>query len=45
MCSVLKVKTARMKLTVAVGAPGFEPGTSCTPCKHASRTAPRPELF
>ncbi len=27
-----------------VGAKGFEPSTSCTPCKHASRTAPRPEL-
>ena len=25
-----------------VGAPGIEPGTSCTPCKRASRTAPRP---
>ena len=25
-----------------VGAKGFEPSTSCTPCKHASRTAPRP---
>ncbi len=25
-----------------VGAPGVEPGTSCTPCKRASRTAPRP---
>ena len=22
-----------------VGAPGIEPGTSCTPCKRASRTA------
>ena len=25
-----------------VGARGFEPPTSCTPCKRASRTAPRP---
>ena len=27
---------------IMVGAPGFEPGTSYTPCKRASRTAPRP---
>ncbi len=27
----------------AVGARGFEPPTSCTPCKRASRTAPRPD--
>ena len=27
-----------------VGALGFEPRTSCTPCKRASRAAPRPEL-
>ncbi len=27
---------------ILVGAPGVEPGTSCTPCKRASRTAPRP---
>ena len=26
-----------------VGAPGIEPGTSCTPCKRANRTAPRPD--
>ena len=26
-----------------VGARGFEPPTSCTPCKRASRTAPRPD--
>jgi hypothetical protein len=26
-----------------VGAPRFELGTSCTPCKRASRAAPRPE--
>ncbi len=26
-----------------VGARGFEPPTSCTPCKRASRSAPRPE--
>ena len=26
-----------------VGARGFEPPTSCTPCKRASRAAPRPE--
>ena len=36
-------KTVSIKLTAFVGAPGFEPGTSCTPCKHASRTAPRPD--
>ena len=28
----------------SVGAAGFEPTTSCTPCKHASQAAPRPEL-
>ena len=27
----------------SVGAKGFEPSTSCTPCKRASRAAPRPE--
>ena len=27
----------------SVGARGFEPPTSCTPCKRASRAAPRPE--
>ena len=27
-----------------VGARGFEPPTSCTPCKRASRAAPRPEI-
>ena len=27
-----------------VGAPGVEPGTSCTPCKRASRTALRPDV-
>ena len=27
-----------------VGARGFEPPTSCTPCKRASRAAPRPEV-
>ena len=26
-----------------VGARGFEPPTSCTPCKRASRAAPRPD--
>ena len=26
-----------------VGARGFEPPTSCTPCKRANRAAPRPE--
>ncbi len=26
-----------------VGATGFEPATSCTPCKRASQAAPRPE--
>jgi hypothetical protein len=26
-----------------VGAPGFEPGASCTPCKRASQAAPRPD--
>ena len=34
-----KIKTACLSLDNAkqliVGAPGFEPGTSCTPCKHA----------
>ena len=25
-----------------VGARGFEPPTSCTPCKRANRAAPRP---
>ena len=28
-----------------VGARGFEPPTSCTPCKRASRTAPRPDCY
>ena len=28
---------------LSVGARGFEPPTSCTPCKRASRTAPRPD--
>src|SRR5438552_1068609 len=28
-----------------VWAPGFEPGTSCTPSKRASQAAPRPESF
>ena len=28
---------------IIVGAPGVEPGTSCTPCKRASRTALRPD--
>ena len=27
----------------SVGARGFEPPTSCTPCKRASRAAPRPD--
>ncbi len=27
-----------------VGATGFEPATSCTPCKRAIQAAPRPEL-
>jgi hypothetical protein len=29
---------------LSVGALGFEPRASCTPCKRASRTAPRPAL-
>jgi hypothetical protein len=33
-----KVQKAQNK----VGAPGFEPGASCTPCKRASQAAPRP---
>gem|GEM_PF-4010633 len=28
---------------IFVGARGFEPPTSCTPCKRASRAAPRPD--
>jgi hypothetical protein len=28
-----------------VGALGFEPRASCTPCKRASRAAPRPDLY
>lgn len=28
---------------LSVGARGFEPPASCTPCKRASRTAPRPD--
>ena len=30
-------------LVPRVGARGFEPPTSCTPCKRASRAAPRPD--
>lgn len=30
-------------LEILVGAPGFEPGTSCSQSKRASRTALRPE--
>ncbi len=30
-------------MRVLVGARGFEPPTSCTPCKRASRAAPRPD--
>ena len=29
----------------SVGAGGIEPPTSCTPCKRASRTAPRPVML
>ncbi len=29
--------------TISVGALGFEPRASCTPCKRASRSAPRPD--
>ena len=32
------------KWSLPVGARGFEPPTSCTPCKRASRTAPRPKI-
>jgi hypothetical protein len=39
--------TCRSKRTLlresSVGARGFEPPTSCTPCKRASRAAPRPD--
>jgi hypothetical protein len=28
---------------IPVGAPGFEPGTSCPPDKRANQAAPRPE--
>jgi hypothetical protein len=38
--SIIK-KTPDMESSV--GARGFEPPTSCTPCKRASRTAPRPD--
>ena len=30
---------------LVVGARGFEPPTSCTPCKRASRSALRPDKF
>jgi hypothetical protein len=30
--------------SLPVGARGFEPPTSCTPCKRASRAAPRPDI-
>ena len=30
------------RTTFLVGALGFEPRASCTPCKRASRSAPRP---
>ncbi len=33
----------RLKLGIFVGAPGFEPGTSCSQSKRASRTALRPD--
>lgn len=33
----------RIGKRLVVGAKGFEPSTSCTPCKHANRTALRPE--
>ena len=31
------------RVSLSVGARGFEPPTSCTPCKRASRAAPRPD--
>ncbi len=37
-------KTAQGRRLCSVGAPGVEPGTSCTPCKRASRAAPRPDF-
>ena len=30
---------------VKIGATGLEPATSCTPCRRASQTAPRPEIL
>ena len=43
--SSLESKTADLIVDgfKAVGARGFEPPTSCTPCKRASRAAPRPD--
>ena len=38
------IKETPHSRSLSVGAPGIEPGTSCTPCKRASRTALRPEL-
>jgi hypothetical protein len=40
-CASLKQKT--LFRGSFVGARGFEPPTSCTPCKRASRAAPRPD--
>ena len=42
--SSLKQKVSQLGDFFLVGAPGFEPGTSYTPCKRASRAAPRPDL-
>ena len=33
----------RARAGLMVGATGFEPATSCTPCKRAIQAAPRPE--
>jgi hypothetical protein len=38
------IRTENALYQFPVGAPGFEPGASCTPCKRASRAAPRPDL-
>ena len=41
-CRPAVTATYRVENREIVGAPGFEPGASCTPCKRASQTAPRP---
>jgi hypothetical protein len=38
-----KQKNRSEMICFLVGARGFEPPTSCTPCKRASRAAPRPD--